>query len=169
VIAHATAAGEILIYSSHFAVMDCDDKKLRKSRHVILRTDLIDLNADANDNVVNIMKKNYLQSTKKAIRSISITEPRRLPTNYSLIFNDVTTIRSIGKQPPAKNISSDMMDIILPCDDQASSINKVSFNPNYQSHSWMCVCGENGITQLIRIDSSYLPRVSDAYLKEMTA
>ena len=34
VIAHATAAGEILIYSSHFAVMDCDDKKLRKSRHV---------------------------------------------------------------------------------------------------------------------------------------
>jgi len=60
------------------------------------------------------------------------------------------------------------MDIVLPCDDQATSINQVSFNPNYQSHSWMCICGENGISQLLRVDSSYLPKVADTYLKEMT-
>lgn len=34
VIAHCTDAGEVVVYPSHLAVMDCDDKKLRKQRKV---------------------------------------------------------------------------------------------------------------------------------------
>lgn len=34
VIAHSTSAGEVILYPSHFAVIDCDDKKLRKERRV---------------------------------------------------------------------------------------------------------------------------------------
>ena len=127
--------------TSHFAV-----PLIVLFDQIIFRTDLIDSNATGNESVVNSMKKSYLQSTKKVSRSR--TELRQLPTSYSLIFNDITvfcfdistqnnltefmfdysffkTVRSLGKQPPTKNISSDMMDIILPCDDQATSINKV--------------------------------------------
>jgi len=85
---HSTAAGEIVIYSSHFAIMDCDDKKLRRSRQVIFRTDLVDLNEKGSECVVNIMKKGYLQSTKKPSRSRT-GAVRQLPTRYSLVFNDV--------------------------------------------------------------------------------
>jgi len=34
IIAHCTDAGEIVIYASHLAVIDCDEKKLKKQRKV---------------------------------------------------------------------------------------------------------------------------------------
>lgn len=34
VIAHSTDAGEVVVYASHLAVFDCDEKKLRKQRIV---------------------------------------------------------------------------------------------------------------------------------------
>ena len=47
------------------------------------------------------------------------------------------------------------------CDSQ------ISFNPNLESHAWMCVCGENGLVQLLKIDSPSLSKVTTCYVKEM--
>lgn len=78
------------------------------------------------------------------------------------------------------------MDVLMPCDDPKTSINKVtqfelslssdrytmsisqiSFNPNLESHTWMCVCGENGLVQLLKIDSHSVSKVTTGYVKEM--
>jgi hypothetical protein len=34
IIAHSTEAGEVVVYASHLAVIDCDEKKLKKQRKV---------------------------------------------------------------------------------------------------------------------------------------
>ena len=34
IIAHSTDAGEVVIYASHLAVIECDEKKLKKQRKV---------------------------------------------------------------------------------------------------------------------------------------
>lgn len=169
VIAHCTSAGEIVIYASHLAVFDCDEKKLRKQRILILRTDLIDASA-RKDIFLNRMQKSYLESSKKAPEVK--TETRENP-NYSLVFNDVTSsgIRTIGnrKQPPVISVSAENMDVHMPCDDPLTSINKISFNPNLESHTWMCVCGESGLVQLLKINSPSISKVTDCYVKEMNS
>lgn len=168
VIAHSTNAGEVVVYASHLAVFDCDEKKLRKQRLLILRTDLIDCTATKNV-FLNRMQKIYLESNSKKAAEIK-TQKRESP-NYSLVFNDVASsvVRSFGnqKKSPVISVSGENMDVIMPCDDPITSINKISFNPNLESHAWMCVCGENGLVQLLKIDSPSLSKVTTCYVKEM--
>lgn len=44
---------------------------------------------------------------------------------------------------------------------------QIAYNPNFECHSWMCLCGENGLVQLLRLDSQVTPKADDIYRKEI--
>ena len=41
------------------------------------------------------------------------------------------------------------------------------YNPNFECHMWMCLCGENGIVQLIRFDSTATEKSEEIYKQEL--
>jgi len=172
VIAHATAAGEVVIYHSHMAINEPDDKKLRRTRCMVFRTDMINMvkvTPEQENTNLNQMKKVYLtpQNSKKQVRRKESPQVEPKTKKYAVVFNDVATVRSLGKQTAAKSVVSELMDIAMPDDDPIAAIKKIAYNPNFECHSWMCLCGENGLVQLLRLDSQVTPKADDIYRKEI--
>ena len=165
-VAHCTSAGEIVVYSPHMALMEPNDRILRRSRYVALRTDLVDVSVQAEDPRLNTYNKKSYQNSKKTPQ-VAREIVKKEKKEYSLIFNDIITVPSMGKQSQARNLVSDIMDICLPNDKPVASIKKILYNPNVECHTWMCVCGENGLVQLLRIDSIAPPKATDLYMHEL--